>query len=169
MWYECNICHLPDRVLLCRLTSCASLSPSFCRHQMTLLGRQGNRARETSMWHTGPCSLFCPFNWSLVEGWTESLVLLVGLYFTSFTYNFSSLALCHIDVDVCTCHLCCLRAANEKICCRCGKRFSVYADGSYVRNEQCVYHWGKAWKKRGQFVINFCSSVLAEYKLSVPR
>lgn len=48
-------------------------------------------------------------------------------------------------------NLWCLCAANEKICCRCGKRFIVYADGSYARSEQCIHHWGKAWKKRGQW------------------
>ena len=53
-----------------------------------------------------------------------------------------------------------LHLANERICCRCGKRFTVYADGSYARNEQCVYHWGKAWKKRGQLIQYFCLTSL---------
>ncbi|XP_013417107.1 RNA exonuclease 1 homolog isoform X2 [Lingula anatina] len=37
---------------------------------------------------------------------------------------------------------------NERICCRCGKRFPVYPNGMYGKQEECNYHWGKAWKKR---------------------
>ncbi|XP_046374753.2 RNA exonuclease 1 homolog [Haliotis rufescens] len=37
---------------------------------------------------------------------------------------------------------------HEKNCARCGKRFIVFPNGNYNREEECVYHWGKAWKKR---------------------
>lgn len=36
----------------------------------------------------------------------------------------------------------------EKICVRCGKRFMVYPNGTYAHKEECIYHWGKAWKKK---------------------
>ena len=34
------------------------------------------------------------------------------------------------------------------ICCRCGTTFRVYPDKPYPKFADCVYHWGKAWKKR---------------------
>ncbi|XP_064605094.1 RNA exonuclease 1 homolog [Liolophura sinensis] len=37
---------------------------------------------------------------------------------------------------------------NYKICIRCGKRFEVYPNGKYAMKEECVYHWGKAWKRK---------------------
>ncbi|KAL3870043.1 hypothetical protein ACJMK2_042660 [Sinanodonta woodiana] len=36
----------------------------------------------------------------------------------------------------------------EKVCVRCGKRFEVFPNGTYPVKEECVYHWGKAWKKK---------------------
>lgn len=36
----------------------------------------------------------------------------------------------------------------EKLCVRCGKVFEVYPNGKYPKKEECVYHWGKAWKKK---------------------
>ncbi|XP_062582976.1 RNA exonuclease 1 homolog, partial [Saccostrea cucullata] len=36
----------------------------------------------------------------------------------------------------------------EKICVRCGKRFMVFPNGTYAHQEECSYHWGKAWKKK---------------------
>lgn len=36
----------------------------------------------------------------------------------------------------------------EKICVRCGKRFMVYPNGTYAHKEECIHHWGKAWKKK---------------------
>ncbi|KAJ8305342.1 hypothetical protein KUTeg_015887 [Tegillarca granosa] len=42
----------------------------------------------------------------------------------------------------------------EKVCVRCGKRFIVYPNGKYANEEECTYHWGKAWKKRVAGVID---------------
>ncbi|WAR24856.1 REXO1-like protein [Mya arenaria] len=36
----------------------------------------------------------------------------------------------------------------EKLCVRCGKVFEVYPNGKYPVKQECVYHWGKAWKKK---------------------
>lgn len=36
----------------------------------------------------------------------------------------------------------------EKICVRCGKRFMVFPNGTYAHKEECIHHWGKAWKKK---------------------
>lgn len=36
----------------------------------------------------------------------------------------------------------------EKLCVRCGKVFEVYPNGKYPVREECLYHWGKAWKKK---------------------
>ncbi|KAL8623785.1 hypothetical protein ACOMHN_054091 [Nucella lapillus] len=51
---------------------------------------------------------------------------------------------------------------NERTCARCGKRFIVNGDGSYVREEECVYHWTRAYprKKSGfiQHIYNCCNS-----------
>ncbi|XP_040074041.1 RNA exonuclease 1 homolog isoform X2 [Ixodes scapularis] len=33
-------------------------------------------------------------------------------------------------------------------CSRCGASFSLTKEGSYVRPEECVHHWGRLWKKR---------------------
>lgn len=43
-------------------------------------------------------------------------------------------------------------AAYEKICVRCGKRFMVYPNGTYAHKEECIYHWGKAWKKKSMII-----------------
>ncbi|XP_076462971.1 uncharacterized protein LOC143295266 [Babylonia areolata] len=51
---------------------------------------------------------------------------------------------------------------NERTCSRCGKRFMVNSDGSYVREEECEYHWSRAYprKKSGfmQHIYNCCSA-----------
>ncbi|XP_014672441.1 PREDICTED: RNA exonuclease 1 homolog [Priapulus caudatus] len=36
----------------------------------------------------------------------------------------------------------------ERLCCRCGNRFRVNAKGRYVTKDECVYHWGRPWKKK---------------------
>ncbi|CAN8003919.1 unnamed protein product [Ixodes hexagonus] len=33
-------------------------------------------------------------------------------------------------------------------CSRCGATFSLTKEGTYVRAEECVHHWGRLWKKR---------------------
>ncbi|CAC5420096.1 REX1 [Mytilus coruscus] len=37
---------------------------------------------------------------------------------------------------------------HEKICVRCGKKFIVYPTGKYAKQEECIYHWAKAWKRK---------------------
>ncbi|XP_076110513.1 uncharacterized protein LOC143079167 [Mytilus galloprovincialis] len=37
---------------------------------------------------------------------------------------------------------------HEKICVRCGKKFIVYPTGVYAKQEECIYHWAKAWKRK---------------------
>ena len=37
----------------------------------------------------------------------------------------------------------------EKICVRCGNKFIVYPTGKYAKQEECTYHWAKAWKRKG--------------------
>ena len=34
---------------------------------------------------------------------------------------------------------------------RCGKIFEVYPNGKYPRVEECVYHWGRANKRKSKF------------------
>jgi hypothetical protein len=38
---------------------------------------------------------------------------------------------------------------------RCGKVFEVYPNGKYPIKEECVYHWGKAWKKKSKPYCQF--------------
>ncbi|KAK7489485.1 hypothetical protein BaRGS_00019284 [Batillaria attramentaria] len=55
-----------------------------------------------------------------------------------------------------------LLKGNERTCSRCGKRFIVHADGTYLDQEECVYHWTRAYprKKSGfiQHIYNCCNS-----------
>ncbi|XP_055343520.1 putative exonuclease GOR [Paramacrobiotus metropolitanus] len=37
---------------------------------------------------------------------------------------------------------------TRRICCRCKKDFTVDFEGNYARDEECVYHWGKAFSRR---------------------
>ncbi|KAL5022236.1 hypothetical protein ScPMuIL_001391 [Solemya velum] len=37
---------------------------------------------------------------------------------------------------------------QQKVCIRCGTRFYLYPNGKYAKTEECLHHWGKAWKKR---------------------
>lgn len=43
--------------------------------------------------------------------------------------------------------------AFKRICCRCRKTYYVDADGDYVREEECDFHWGRLWKKRSKCKI----------------
>lgn len=38
----------------------------------------------------------------------------------------------------------------KRICCRCGAEFRLTPDLEYAVTEQCVYHWGRAYKTRTQ-------------------
>lgn len=42
--------------------------------------------------------------------------------------------------------------AVQHECCRCHKPFIIYNDGQYQTVESCSYHYGKAFKYRGQWV-----------------
>ena len=46
--------------------------------------------------------------------------------------------------------LCFTLSVHEKICVRCGNKFIVYPTGKYARQEECTYHWAKAWKRKGR-------------------
>ncbi|KAL9950803.1 hypothetical protein ACROYT_G043365 [Oculina patagonica] len=43
----------------------------------------------------------------------------------------------------------------RRICCRCGKPFRVLGDGNYLTREECVYHAGKLFRKRGEPITNY--------------
>ncbi|GCC27957.1 hypothetical protein chiPu_0006383 [Chiloscyllium punctatum] len=36
----------------------------------------------------------------------------------------------------------------EEVCCRCGRRFSVTPDGSYISKEECSHHWGRTIRRQ---------------------
>lgn len=40
---------------------------------------------------------------------------------------------------------------TRRTCCRCGKPFVVLEDGVYLTREECVYHAGKLFRRRGYF------------------
>lgn len=48
-------------------------------------------------------------------------------------------------VITCTCSI-----AVRHYCCRCRKPFIIYNNGSYQTVEECVYHYGKLYKSRGE-------------------
>ncbi|GAU89785.1 hypothetical protein RvY_02296 [Ramazzottius varieornatus] len=37
---------------------------------------------------------------------------------------------------------------TKRSCCRCGREFTVDFEGNYAREEECLYHWGKAFSRR---------------------
>ena len=45
-------------------------------------------------------------------------------------------------------------------CCRCRKPFVIYNDGQYQTVESCSYHYGKAFKYKGQWVWHICAHVM---------
>ena len=51
-------------------------------------------------------------------------------------------------------NICGCTSDYEKVCVRCGKRFDVYPNGTYPHPEECIYHWGKAWKKKSKTSFN---------------
>ncbi|XP_023243298.1 RNA exonuclease 1 homolog isoform X1 [Centruroides sculpturatus] len=36
----------------------------------------------------------------------------------------------------------------ERTCCRCQTKYRVTVKGKYVKEEECIYHWGRLWKRR---------------------
>ena len=57
-------------------------------------------------------------------------------------------------------------SASRRICCRCGKPFVVLEDGKYLTREECVYHAGKLFRKRGEDLSWKLISVLRIWKIS---
>ncbi|MFH4976927.1 hypothetical protein AB6A40_003636 [Gnathostoma spinigerum] len=53
----------------------------------------------------------------------------------------------------------------KRMCCRCGKEFRLTPEGEYASKEECVHHWGRAYKTkiRGNWEsrYNCCSSDLS--------
>lgn len=53
----------------------------------------------------------------------------------------------------------------SKVCCRCGAEYKINANGSCVRKEECVYHWGKLRRNRvpggWETLYNCCSGAVA--------
>ncbi|XP_064625798.1 uncharacterized protein LOC135486691 isoform X2 [Lineus longissimus] len=47
--------------------------------------------------------------------------------------------------------------ALEKACTRCGKRFYIDPSGEWQTLDECIYHWGRAFKKR------LCGSIESRY------
>lgn len=40
-----------------------------------------------------------------------------------------------------------------RTCCRCGVKYRLSKDGEYLaQDNSCVFHYGKAWKKRSNFL-----------------
>lgn len=40
-------------------------------------------------------------------------------------------------------------ADPHRVCCRCGKQFTVDEDGFCTTYEECTFHWGRAYKRKG--------------------
>lgn len=58
------------------------------------------------------------------------------------------------------CSLCTPPAAERHRCCRCGQPFLVYENGRYQDVDECVYHYAKLRKHRGELVCA-CVPLLA--------
>jgi hypothetical protein len=44
----------------------------------------------------------------------------------------------------------------KRICARCGVEHFLTKEGNYkpgISSEDCIYHWGRAWKKRGFCIV----------------
>uniref|UniRef100_A0A914M3E1 Elongin A binding-protein 1 domain-containing protein n=1 Tax=Meloidogyne incognita TaxID=6306 RepID=A0A914M3E1_MELIC len=41
----------------------------------------------------------------------------------------------------------------KRVCSRCGIEYQLKPNGDYVSSEECIYHWGRAWKKKIQGVV----------------
>ncbi|CAH3173769.1 unnamed protein product [Porites evermanni] len=46
--------------------------------------------------------------------------------------------------------------SSRRICCRCGKPYVVLEDGEYLRKEDCIYHAGKLYRRRGEQSYSCC-------------
>uniref|UniRef100_A0A1I7SJR8 EloA-BP1 domain-containing protein n=1 Tax=Bursaphelenchus xylophilus TaxID=6326 RepID=A0A1I7SJR8_BURXY len=38
----------------------------------------------------------------------------------------------------------------KRTCCRCGAEYGLKKDGSFVKQEDCVFHWKRAYKRRSE-------------------
>ena len=45
--------------------------------------------------------------------------------------------------------------ANTRVCCRCSKTYRINQDGEYIKQEECIYHWGRIRTQRGENKILF--------------
>lgn len=41
----------------------------------------------------------------------------------------------------------------KRVCSRCGIEYQLKPNGDYFSPEECIYHWGRAWKKKIQGVV----------------
>ncbi|CAH1773803.1 unnamed protein product [Owenia fusiformis] len=61
----------------------------------------------------------------------------------------------------------------EKVCCRCGSRFMVLSNGRYSKDEECVHHWGRAYKRKLHGVVearyNCCQESVGARGCSVAK
>jgi hypothetical protein len=39
--------------------------------------------------------------------------------------------------------------AYTRLCCRCSQAYKINKDGEYLKQEQCIYHWGRILSQRG--------------------
>jgi RNA exonuclease 1 len=42
-----------------------------------------------------------------------------------------------------------------RVCCRCNQGYSVNKNGFQVKEEQCVYHWGRLYMTRGGLYLKW--------------
>ncbi|CAK5037346.1 unnamed protein product [Meloidogyne enterolobii] len=50
----------------------------------------------------------------------------------------------------------------KRVCSRCGIEYQLKPNGDYVSSEECIYHWGRAWKKKSVVEARYtcCQSTL---------
>ena len=48
------------------------------------------------------------------------------------------------------------KVPNERYCCRCNKPYMVNKHGYPLRQENCIYHWGRKFTSRGESKYMCC-------------
>lgn len=48
------------------------------------------------------------------------------------------------------------KVPNERICCRCGQAYMIDKQGFAVRQQNCIYHWGRKFTIRGEGRYSCC-------------
>ncbi|CAK5082188.1 unnamed protein product [Meloidogyne enterolobii] len=50
----------------------------------------------------------------------------------------------------------------KRVCSRCGIEYQLTPNGAYVSSEECIYHWGRAWKEKSVVEAHYtcCQSTL---------